>query len=146
MLTDPHQAVNTHVDLIDEGQAGLPEFPLNLVDSDRLDAGSLAANNPTRYVDPDGRRIDDFIEGAANGWSSSNPGKWGPAPLRKRAAAQGRKQTKRSSHVVATITSAMRLHWSGNGVGPESFFSVPSRQSIVATECGSASRPVPPAT
>lgn len=33
---------------------------------------SYTRNNPMRYTDPDGRNIYDYLEGVANGWSSSN--------------------------------------------------------------------------
>src|SRR5438132_7126004 len=39
VLADPDQAADADVDLVDEGEVGLAEFPLYLVDSDGLDAG-----------------------------------------------------------------------------------------------------------
>ncbi|MBV9493094.1 MAG: hypothetical protein JOZ54_02525 [Acidobacteria bacterium] len=41
---------------------------------DKWNRFSYAANDPIRYVDPNGRGAYDFIEGVANGWSSSNLG------------------------------------------------------------------------
>src|ERR1700694_4418409 len=38
LLTDPDQPAHTDVDLVDKRQISLPEFPLNLVDSDCFDS------------------------------------------------------------------------------------------------------------